>query len=192
MKNILKYSVVLLAAMILSSCSDQVTGSLNSTESSELNKTELLVPGELSQEEADGIIFMRQEEKVARDVYTILGQTWDLKIFENIKIAEQKHMDAVQKLIIKYNLTDPVINDEVGVFADPAFQQMFDDFVLQGQQSIIEAMLVGQTIEEQDIAALENQLSFIDNQDLIKVYSNLKTASENHLFAFTNYVITAY
>jgi hypothetical protein len=192
MKNILKYSVVLLAAMILSSCSDQVTGSLNSTESSELNKTELLVPGELSQEEADGIIFMRQEEKVARDVYTILRQTWDLKIFENIKIAEQKHMDALQKLIIKYNLTDPVINDEVGVFADPAFQQMFDDFVLQGQQSIIEAMLVGQTIEEQDIAALENQLSFIDNQDLIKVYSNLKTASENHLFAFTNYVITAY
>ena len=192
MKNILKYSVVLLAAMILSSCSDQVTGSLNSPENSELNKAELLVPGELSQEEADGIIFMRQEEKVARDVYTILGQTWDLKIFENIKIAEQKHMDAVQKLIIKYNLTDPVINDEVGVFADPAFQQMFDDFVLQGQQSIIEAMLVGQTIEEQDIAALENQLSFIDNQDLIKVYSNLKTASENHLFAFTNYVITAY
>jgi len=192
MKNILKYSVILLAAMILSSCSDQVTGSLNSPENSELNKAELLVPGELSQEEADGIIFMRQEEKVARDVYTILGQTWDLKIFENIKIAEQKHMDAVQKLIIKYNLTDPVINDEVGVFADPAFQQMFDDFVLQGQQSIIEAMLVGQTIEEQDIAALENQLSFIDNQDLIKVYSNLKTASENHLFAFTNYVITAY
>jgi hypothetical protein len=178
--------------MILSSCSDQVTGSLNSTESSELNKTELLVPGELSQEEADGIIFMRQEEKVARDVYTILGQTWDLKIFENIKIAEQKHMDAVQKLIIKYNLTDPVINDEVGVFADPAFQQMFDDFVLQGQQSIIEAMLVGQTIEEQDIAALENQLSFIDNQDLIKVYSNLKTASESHLFAFTNYALSAY
>ena len=192
MKNILKYSVILLATMILSSCSDQVTGSLNSTESSELNKTELLVPGELSQEEADGIIFMRQEEKVARDVYTILRQTWDLKIFENIKIAEQKHMDAVQKLIIKYNLTDPVINDEVGVFADPAFQQMFDDFVLQGQQSIIEAMLVGQTIEEQDIAALENQLSFIDNQDLIKVYSNLKTASENHLFAFTNYALSAY
>ena len=192
MKNILKYSVVLLAAMILSSCSDQVTGSLNSTESSELNKTELLVPGELSQEEADGIIFMRQEEKVARDVYTILGQTWNLQIFENIKMAEQKHMDAVKKMIIKYNLTDPVINDEVGVFADPAFQQMFDDFVLQGQQSIIEAMLVGQTIEEQDIAALENQLSFIDNQDLIKVYSNLKTASENHLFAFTNYALSAY
>ena len=192
MKNILKYSVILLAAMILSSCSDQVTGSLNSPENSELNKTELLVPGELSQEEADGIIFMRQEEKVARDVYTILGQTWDLKIFENIKIAEQKHMDAVQKLIIKYNLTDPVINDEVGVFADPAFQQMFDEFVLQGQQSITEAMLVGQTIEEQDIAALENQLSFVDNQDLIKVYSNLKTASESHLFAFTNYALSAY
>ncbi len=155
MKNILKYSVILLAAMILSSCSDQVTGSLNSPENSELNKAELLVPGELSQEEADGIIFMRQEEKVARDVYTILGQTWNLKIFENIKMAEQKHMDAVQRLIIKYNLTDPVISDEVGVFADPAFQQMFDEFVLQGQQSITEAMLVGQTIEEDDIAALE-------------------------------------
>ncbi len=192
MKNILKYSVILLATMILSSCSDQVTGSLNSPENSELNKAELLVPGELSQEEADGIIFMRQEEKVARDVYTILGQTWDLKIFENIKMAEQKHMDAVQKLIIKYNLTDPVINDEVGVFADPAFQQMFDDFVLQGQQSITEAMLVGQTIEEDDIAALESQLSFVDNQDLIKVYSNLKTASESHLFAFTNYALSAY
>ncbi|HEY6906555.1 MAG TPA: DUF2202 domain-containing protein [Ignavibacteriaceae bacterium] len=187
MNHLIKIIPVFIMALVLSSCADQLTDS-NGNYNSSAGKDIMLVPGNLSAEEAAGIIFMRQEEKLMRDVYTVLGQTWNLNIFLNIVSSEQNHMDAVKRLIIKYDLVDPVTNDEVGIFADPVFQQLFDDFVQQGQQSIPEAMLVGQAIETQAISSLENQLVFVDNQDIIRVYTKLLAASEKHLSSFTIHI----
>lgn len=140
---------------------------------------------DLSQEEIDGLIHMRLEEKLARDVYTTLGNTWSYKIFLNIKTAEQTHMDAVKRLLVKYGIEDPITNDEVGVFSDPQFQSLYDQYILQGSISEYEAFMVGKTIEELDIADLQNQITnVVDNPDIIRVYLNLKTASESHLAAF--------
>lgn len=140
---------------------------------------------DLSQEEIDGLIHMRLEEKLARDVYTTLGNTWNYKVFLNIKVSEQAHMEAVKRLLVKYGIDDPITNDEVGVFPDPQFQALYDQYVLQGNISDYEAFLVGKTIEELDIADLQNQLTnVVDNPDIIRVYQNLKTASESHLAAF--------
>ncbi len=192
MKYLLKIFSLFIITALLSSCSDPVTGTNSPQDNYEQAKANLLIPGELSPEEAAGIIYMRQEEKLARDVYTVLYGVWDYKLFDNISGAEQNHMDAVKRLIVRYDLEDPIISDEVGVFSNPVFQQMFDDFVLQGQQSLLDAMLTGQAIEQQDIADLENQLSFVDNQDLINVYTNLKAASAKHLLAFTNHTLTSF
>ena len=139
---------------------------------------------ELSQEEEDGLIHMRIEEKLARDVYIVMGDLWNHKVFLNIQLSEQKHMDAVKRLLDKYNVPDPLTTDSVGVFPDPQFQQLYNQFIQQGNQSLQEALLVGKSIEELDIADLEYQLSFVDNPDIIRVYQNLKAASENHLAAF--------
>jgi hypothetical protein len=139
---------------------------------------------ELSQEEKDGLIHMRIEEKLARDVYIIMGDLWNHKVFLNIQLSEQKHMDAVKRLLDKYNVPDPLTTDSVGVFPDPQFQQLYNQLIQQGNQSLQEALLVGKSIEELDISDLEFQLSFVDNPDIIKVYQNLKAASENHLAAF--------
>lgn len=38
----------------------------------------------LTDAETDGILFMREEEKLARDVYLGLADPWDLRVFENI------------------------------------------------------------------------------------------------------------
>lgn len=140
---------------------------------------------DLSQEEIDGLIHMRLEEKLARDVYTTLGNTWNYKVFLNIKVSEQAHMEAVKRLLVKYGIDDPITNDEVGVFPDPQFQALYDQYVLQGNISDYEAFLVGKTIEELDIVDLQNQLTnVVDNPDIIRVYQNLTTASESHLAAF--------
>jgi len=191
MKHLMKLASLLVLALTLSACSDNVTGSLTQPDNPTVSKTDLLVPGELSPEEAEGIILMRQEEKAARDIYIVLGQTWNLGIFENIAAAEQKHMDAMKRLIDRYALEDPVVSDEVGVFSNPVFQQMFDDFTAQGQLSIPEAYLAGQTVELQDIAALEDQLAFVDNTDLIQVYTKLKEASLKHYNAFLIHITTS-
>lgn len=139
---------------------------------------------DLSQEERDGLIHMRIEEKLARDVYIVMGELWNHKVFLNIQLSEQKHMEAVKRLLDKYSVPDPLTTDSVGVFPDPQFQLLYDQYILQGSQSLNEALLVGKTIEELDIADLTFQLTFVDNPDIIRVYQNLKTASENHLAAF--------
>ena len=140
---------------------------------------------ELSEEERAGLIHMRIEEKLARDVYIVMGELWNHKVFLNIQISEQSHMDAIKNKLDKYNVPDPLTTDSVGVFPDPQFQQLYDQFILQGNQSLQEALLVGKTIEELDIEDLTYQLTFVDNPDIIRVYQNLKSASENHLAAFT-------
>ncbi|HKB87608.1 MAG TPA: DUF2202 domain-containing protein, partial [Ignavibacteriaceae bacterium] len=164
MKYIIRIFSLFIITALLSSCSDPVTGTGSSADNYQPAKDNVLIPGELSPEEAAGIIFMRQEEKLARDVYIVLYQVWEYKLFDNISKAEQNHMEAVKRLIVRYDLEDPIVSDEVGVFSSPVFQQMFDDFVLQGQQSLLDAMQTGQAIEQQDIEDLENQLSFADNQ----------------------------
>ena len=139
---------------------------------------------ELSDEERDGLIHMRIEEKLARDVYIVMGELWNYKVFLNIQLSEQSHMDAIKSKLDKYNVPDPLTTDSVGVFPDQQFQQMYDQLILQGNQSLTEALLVGKTIEELDIEDLIYQLTFVDNPDIIRVYQNLKSASENHLAAF--------
>jgi hypothetical protein len=139
---------------------------------------------ELSQEERDGLIHMRIEEKLARDVYIVMGELWNHKVFLNIQLSEQKHMEAVKRLLDKYSVPDPLTTDSVGVFPDPQFQLLYDQYIQQGSQSLNEALLVGKAIEELDIADLTFQLTFVDNPDIIRVYQNLKAASENHLAAF--------
>ncbi len=62
----------------------------------------------LSQEEIDDLVYLREEEKLARDVYLHLYNTWGQWIFENIAASEQQHMDAVKTLLDRYGIHDPV------------------------------------------------------------------------------------
>lgn len=190
MIHLLKLVSVFIIAVFLSSCADQITDT-NYTNDEAL-KDVLLTPGELTQEEIDGLIYMRQEEKVAHDVYTTLALSWNLSILTNIASSEQSHMDAVKKMINKYQLTDPVTDETVGVFSDPDFQIMYDDFVLQGQQSPSETMIVGQAIENKDIEDLNTYILVTDNNDILKMYGRLLAASERHLGSFTVHITPAY
>lgn len=190
-KKIKFSAIILLVSIFMIACQDGNILSpdeslINQKISSVTNDGSMLVPGDLSDEERNGLIFMRNEEKVARDVYIFFGDLYNYRVFLNIKQAEDKHMAAIKRLLDRYNIPDPVDPDDIGVFPDPGFQQMYDQFILQGQNSLHEALLVGKAIEEVDISDLQFQLTFVDNQDLINVYQNLLDASGNHLIAFQN------
>ncbi len=141
--------------------------------------------GELNQDEIDGLLWMREEEKLARDVYLTLYEKWGLPIFNNIAQSEQMHTDMVLSLIEKYNLTDPA-TEEVGVFTNPELQALYNQLVEMGNQSVEDALKVGALIEETDIKDLEEWLAKTDNPDIQQVYENLMKGSENHLRAFTS------
>jgi hypothetical protein len=84
---------------------------------------------ELSAEEVENLLFVREEEKLARDVYLALAEKWDAPIFSNIAQSEQQHMDAVGQLIEKYGLEDPIVDDTPGVFTNGTLQRLYTDLV---------------------------------------------------------------
>ncbi|WP_457574030.1 DUF2202 domain-containing protein [Desulfolithobacter sp.] len=141
---------------------------------------------ELSSDEAVGLSKMREEEKLARDVYRVLFEQWNLPIFNNILQSEQRHMDMVKILLDRYELADPVTDVSVGVFTDPQIQELYDALVARGKTSLVDALQVGATIEDLDIKDLQELLARTDNQDIRTVYQNLCKGSRNHLRAFTS------
>jgi hypothetical protein len=152
------------------------------------SEAENLIPvafSDLDANETAALLYMREEEKLAHDVYLTLSAQWGLPIFQNISQSEQTHTDAVKALIERYNLTDPASNT-VGVFTNPDLQALFDTLIVRGNQSLSDALQVGAAIEEIDILDLENYLSQIDNADIQQAFTNLKSGSYNHLSAFTS------
>ncbi len=134
--------------------------------------------------ERASMLRMREEEKLARDVYKALYAKWNSNVFTNIASAEQTHMDAVHSLLLRYSITDPVAVDVPGVFADSTLQALYTALVAQGMKSVSDAYTVGATIEDLDISDLKPVVNNIDNQDIKWVYENLTRGSRNHMRAF--------
>jgi hypothetical protein len=140
--------------------------------------------GEVDDQEIADLLHMREEEKLARDVYITLGEQWDFPVFTNISKSEQQHMDAVGALLDRYGIEDPVGDNPVGVFTDPELQALYNQLVAQGSQSLAEALKVGATIEDVDIYDLQKAVADTDNADIQQVYKSLLAGSENHMRAF--------
>jgi len=139
----------------------------------------------LTTAEASSILFMKQEEKLARDVYQALSAKWGGVIFANIAVSEQRHMDALDGLIARYRLNDTT-PAEAGKFTYPELQSLYDQLVALGNESLKDALTVGVLIENTDIEDLQTALQTVRERPIRNVYSNLLNGSYNHLAAFTS------
>ena len=137
----------------------------------------------LNEAEEAGILQLREEEKLARDVYTLLEEKWGLSAFSQIKPSEQKHMDAVAKLINRYDLLDPA-QESIGIFENQKISSLFETLMTKGEQSEVDALQVGMTVEDVDIYDIDEILSKNDNQDIQVVFTNLRNGSIKHLQRF--------
>lgn len=140
----------------------------------------------LSSAEISDLLFMQEEERLARDVYAVLYEEWDLQIFKNIGDAEQTHMDSVTVLVERYGLDDDPSEIIPGEFSHPELQKLYEDLVFAGMQSPEDALRVGALVEETDIVDLQDAMSRTGNADILRVYENLMSGSENHLRSFVN------
>ncbi len=141
--------------------------------------------GSLDQNEIDGLLFMREEEKLARDVYTYLANVWGMPVFSNIASSEQTHMDSVLTLLNQYGLMDST-SSIAGEFNNSELQALYNQLIAQGSVSIEEALKVGAAIEEIDILDLQERIAQTDEADILQVYQNLEKGSKNHLNAFVS------
>ncbi len=136
----------------------------------------------ISQKDADALLFMLEEEKLARDTYEYLDTTWGLNQFANIKKSEQTHMDAIENLLKQSNTTYTIL--EYGVFSNSDLQAFYDKFKVDGAKSVVDALQIGATIEDLDIKDLEDYVLETNNAQIINVYQSLQCGSRNHLRSF--------
>lgn len=143
----------------------------------------------LTTAEQAGILLMREEEKLARDVYSSLYELYGLQIFKNIAASEQTHTDAVAVLLDSYGIPDPVKNMTVrGEFVNTDLQGLYDTLITMGETDLLAALRVGALVEEVDIIDLERLLSETTQPSIISVYQNLLKGSRNHLRAFVRQI----
>ena len=141
----------------------------------------------LTAQEIASLQYMREEEKLAHDVYVTLYAKWQLPIFNNISYSEARHTSAIKNLLDRYGIADPAAGKAVGEFTNPDLQKMYNELVAQGSQSAANAIQVGVTIEQTDIRDLQTQLQNIKQWDIQRVYNNLLRGSQNHLRAFQRF-----
>ena len=137
----------------------------------------------LTDAEKTDLLLMREEEKLARDVYLLLLDRWNLRVFRNISWSEQRHMNAMLSLLDTYGLEDPAAA-QVGVFNNPELKELYATLIESGQRSKLDALKVGALIEEVDIEDLEAAIARTTRPDIRRVYGNLLRGSRNHLRAF--------
>jgi hypothetical protein len=164
------------------------TAGLAST-SAALTTTLAALPIEgLSEAEQTSLAFMREEEKLAHDVYTQLDGLWRgyTKVFGNIANSESSHTESVRQLLVRYNLPDPTATLAAGVFQNTTLQNLYTQLVAAGSVSLVDGLKVGAAIEEIDMIDLNKALLETNNQDITLVYQNLLKGSRNHLRSFVS------
>jgi hypothetical protein len=184
-KTILKMALVILSVVVLI-LSSVVSIAAAGKGNGNVNAGEVqIIP--LSEVEKTDLLFLREEEKLARDVYLQLYDTWNVTIFKNIVSSEQKHMDAIKNLLDKYGISDPALAR--GEFSEGSgLQDLYNTLVAQGSQSLVNALEVGVLIEEKDIEDLNSAIAATTHKDIKTVYNNLLEGSYHHLAAFISYL----
>jgi hypothetical protein len=138
----------------------------------------------LTQNEIYDLKFLREEEKLARDVYIYSYNKYKLAIFNSISQSEQTHMNSVLSLLNKYGIPDPS-SVQMGIFVNQDLQVLYNNLISKSNISLIEALKVGATIEDLDINDIDDFVINTSKSDLLTVYNNLTCGSKNHIRSFT-------
>lgn len=158
----------------------------SSFSSTVLGTTLAALPSEpLNTTELESLAYMREEEKLARDVYAYFDAPYGyVNVFGNISVSESTHTEAVRQLLLRYSLPDPAESRVAGQFSNATLQGLYDQLIARGSPTVVDALQVGAAIEEIDIIDIQTALITVDNQDIRLIYDNLLTGSRNHLRAF--------
>jgi hypothetical protein len=152
-------------------------------------ETVMVETPDLLDNELNSLLKMKEEEKLARDVYTFLYEKWGSTVFSRISGAENNHLNAIIRLLQYYGSADTLAG-EAGIFANIEVQSLFNTLVAKGSESIEEAFKTGALIEEMDIKDLRDAIATTSNSNLIMVFENLERGSRNHLRAFNKQLTT--
>ncbi|WP_396600360.1 DUF2202 domain-containing protein [Algibacter sp. R77976] len=174
--SVISIFILMFSLTLLSGCSDNNDDNNDIIEESseetvlETDKTALL--------------FMLEEEKLARDTYMYLDNIWSINQFANIQKSEQTHMDAIENLLIKNNIEYSLL--PIGEFENETLQGLYDQFIIDGKTDQASALQIGATIEDLDIVDLQIHINETNNVEIASVFESLRCGSRNHLRSFVS------
>lgn len=140
-----------------------------------------------AEEEAD-FALMREDEKLARDVHQYLFTQWNVVVFDRIARTEQRHFDAIGRVIERYGVADPALNNPAGVLTNGTPGELYSQLIAKGTTSLKDAPEVGVMIEALDIKDIEEAVNVATNTDIKRVYANLLEGTLSRLEAFAGYL----
>lgn len=191
MKRIIAFAIAVSALLVGSAMAQEARWGQNTTSasaasvSSQIDDCTSIISGlpmeYVSDTEKANLLHIREEEKLAKDLYLSFYQKWRKQIFGNIARSEQKHENAIKALLVKYGISDPAADNSAGVFRNPDLQKIYNDLLALGNSSLSNSLKVGATVEELDISDLETAIAEADSKDIQIVYQNLMKGSRNHL-----------
>ena len=170
--KIILQTLILVISSIFMGCDNDDTASIIN------NQDSIAIP----LEDQKALLFMLEEEKLARDTYSYLDELWDANQFANIQNSEQSHLDAVGKLLDGFGVEHTMLPK--GEFVNQEIQDLYDTFIEDGALNLTEALKVGATIEDLDIVDLEDYINATSNATIISLYERLQCGSRNHLRSF--------
>ena len=138
---------------------------------------------QFTQSDRNDLIYLYEEDKLAHDFYVEMEKKWGHHSFSNIIKAERRHMSMIKEEAEKIGVNNISVSDD-GKFVNEDLQGMFDELIVKGNMSLLNALKSAAFIEETDINDLELRMTLTDIESLEDLYSRLISASENHLNAF--------
>ncbi len=143
----------------------------------------------LTPKEKESLKYMYQEEKLAKDIYYVLGEMYpSLRVF-NIYKSETIHERSVANVLRHYHIPLPLRSNVVGKFKNPELQKLYNELIEKGKKSKIDALEVGIMVEVTDVEDLDKYLRYATSPDVIALFKFLRAGSYNHYNAFNRTLI---
>lgn len=183
LKQLATIIVLVISFTFLNGCSDNNDDVENENIENNDDSNDL-TNGVLTETDKEALLFMLEEEKLARDTYTYLNNLWSINQFANIKKSEQTHMDAIESLLTQNKIEYKVL--PVGEYKNEDLQKLYNQFVIDGAIDKTNAFKIGATIEDLDIVDLQDSIDATANAAIISVFESLQCGSRNHLRSFVS------
>jgi len=167
---------VLIATIILMSCTKDADVTPSSFDANDGSSTWF------SAEEQSDLQFMVEKEKLLKNVYQEMYDTYETHLFKTIIDCKEKHITLLSARLAKYGAENPAAYLGDGLFSNSSIQQIYDSFIAEGQIDLTNSIMYLKDMEENHIVDIENTLSKAEgNIDIVRVYNICLMESKAHL-----------
>jgi hypothetical protein len=152
---------------------------------------------ELTDDQKYALAYMWNEEKLAKDIYLALYDTWEgdtLTLYNIATQSETRHIETVEGLVEAYDINITNLDDyndsyseaelralDAGEYAIAELQELYNTLYAEGNASEQEALQVGCKVEVKDIADLNESIAIAEGvDDLVGAFELLRLQSYQH------------